>query len=67
MVSALIDNAVFSVLAWVVFAPEPIGWKALVFTYILGTYALRVVVAALDTPFVYLARHCLGGARPAFA
>jgi len=57
--SALIDNAVFSLLAWVVFAPEPVGWQALVFTYILGTYLLRILVAALDTPFVYLARYCL--------
>ncbi len=55
MVSALIDNTVFSVLAWVVFAPEPIGWQPLVFTYILGTWVLRVLVAALDTPFLYLA------------
>ncbi len=59
MVSALIDNTVFSVLAWVVFAPQPIGLHALVFTYILGTYLLRVAVAALDTPFMYLAARCL--------
>ena len=55
-VSALIDNIVFSVLAWVVFAPEPLAWQALVFTYILGTYGLRLMVAALDTPFLYLSR-----------
>ncbi len=56
MLSALIDNTVFSVLAWVVFAPEPLGWRPLIFTFILGTYVLRMVVAALDTPFLYLAR-----------
>lgn len=55
-ISALIDNTVFSVLAWVVLAPEPMAWQPLIFTYILGTYVLRVAVAALDTPFVYLAR-----------
>ncbi len=54
--SGLIDNAVFSVLAWVVLAAEPIGWQPLVFTYILGTYGLRVAVALLDTPVLYLAR-----------
>ncbi len=58
-ISALIDNTVFSVLAWVVFAADPIAWQPLVFTYILGTYWLRVVVAALDTPFVYMARLCV--------
>ncbi|OGQ99368.1 MAG: hypothetical protein A2284_09705 [Deltaproteobacteria bacterium RIFOXYA12_FULL_61_11] len=56
MLSALLDNTIFSVLAWVVLAPEPVGVDALVFTYILGTWYLRVLVAALDTPFVYLAR-----------
>ncbi len=56
LISGLIDNTVFSVLAWVVFAPEPIGWQPLIFTFILGTYVLRMVVAVLDTPFVYLAR-----------
>ena len=55
-ISALIDNTVFSVLAWVVLAPEPMAWQPLIFTYILGTYVLRIAVAALDTPFVYLAR-----------
>ncbi len=55
-VSALVDNAVFSVLAFVVFAVDPVPWKPLLFTYILGTYGLRVVVALLDSPIVYLAR-----------
>ena len=30
---------------------------------ILGTYVLRIVVAALDTPFIYLARWCIGRPR----
>jgi len=55
MLSALIDNIIFSVLAWVVFAPDPVEWQALVFVYILGTYGLRLIVATLDTPFIYLA------------
>ena len=60
----MIDNTIFSVLAWVVFAADPIGWQPLIFTFILGTYWLRVVVAALDTPFVYLA---LAAVRPSVA
>ena len=55
-ISALIDTVIFSVLAWVVFAAQPIGWETLIVTYILGTYVLRLLVAALDTPFMYLAR-----------
>jgi hypothetical protein len=53
------------VLAWVVFAPEPVGWEALFFTYILGTYGLRVVLSLLDTPFMYLSRWALGKHLPA--
>ena len=64
MVSGLIDTILFSVLAWVVFAPEPLAWDTLVFTYILGTWVLRVAVAALDTPFLYLACGSTGGPRP---
>lgn len=71
MLSSLIDNTIFSVLAWVVFAPEPLGWHTLIFTYILGTWVLRVGVAALDTPFLYLARGVArppaGPANPAYA
>ncbi|MGE4219938.1 MAG: queuosine precursor transporter [Alphaproteobacteria bacterium] len=55
MISALIDNIVFNSLAFVIFAAEPLAWDAVIFTYILGTYWLRVAVAAVDTPFVYLA------------
>jgi len=64
-ISAFIDTVVFSVLAWVVFAPEPIGVEALVFTYILGTYWLRVIVALLDTPFIYLAHRAIKAPTPA--
>lgn len=53
--SALIDNFVFSVLAWIVFAAEPLPWKTVLVVYVLGTYVLRLVVALLDTPFMYLA------------
>jgi len=56
MVSALIDNTVFSVLAWIVFASTPLPFKTVLFTYIFGTYWLRLIVAALDTPFMYLAK-----------
>lgn len=66
-ISALIDNTIFSVLAWVVFAPEPLDFTTLVFTFILGTYLLRIVVAFVDTPFVYLARYAVRRPAPAAA
>jgi len=56
MVGAFLDNLVFSVLAWMVFAPHPLPWGTVFFTYVLGTYFLRVLVAIVGIPFVYLAR-----------
>lgn len=57
--SALIDNTVFSLLAWVVLADEPIPLKTVILTYILGTWGLRIGVAVLDTPVLYAAKKCL--------
>lgn len=55
-VSGLLDNTIFSVLAWMVFTANPLPWNTVFWTFILGTYWLRLGVALLDTPFVYLAR-----------
>ena len=57
MLSALIDNTVFSLLAWIVLTEEPLALQIVIQTYILGTYVLRVVIALLDTPFLYLVRY----------
>ncbi|HVR66812.1 MAG TPA: queuosine precursor transporter [Verrucomicrobiae bacterium] len=66
-ISALIDNTVFSLLAFKVLAPVPVPWDALIFTYILGTYLLRLVLAFLESPFMYMARRCLpSDDRPAY-
>ena len=54
---AFLDNLIFSVLAWIVFAPTPLSWQTVLFTYVIGTYLLRVVVAFVGIPFVYIARH----------
>jgi uncharacterized integral membrane protein (TIGR00697 family) len=59
LLSTFIDNVVFSVLAWVVFAPTPMPWQPLVFTYILGTYTARLIVALLNAPVMYLSRSFL--------
>lgn len=56
LVGAFLDNVIFSVLAWVVFSPHPLSWKTVFFTYVLGTYLLRVFVAFAGIPFIYLAR-----------
>ena len=66
-ISALIDNTVFSLLAFKVLGPVPVPWSALLFTYILGTYLLRLALAFLESPFMYMARRCLPpDDRPAY-
>jgi uncharacterized integral membrane protein (TIGR00697 family) len=63
--AALVDNIVFSLLAWEVFAVKRVPFDALIFTYILGTFFLRVVIALLDTPFMYLSRRIARPRQPA--
>ena len=43
MVSELADNIIFSCLAWVILSPNPVSTTSLIYTYILGTYVLRVI------------------------
>lgn len=64
LISALIDNSVFSALAFFVlprfvFGTEYVPIHTLVFTFILGTYVFRFFAAILDTPFMYLAKKIL--------
>lgn len=54
IIAALVDNIIFSVLAWVVLAPQPVSLQTLIFTYILGTYVARVLIAIVSTPVLYL-------------
>lgn len=54
--SSLLDNIIFSTLAFLVFAPHPVSIKELVYTYILGTYIFRIAIVILQTPTIYLIR-----------
>ena len=54
-IATFVDNTIFSVLAWIVFAPDPLPLDVLFYTFILGTYLFRIFIATLDTPFLYLA------------
>jgi queuosine precursor transporter len=61
-VSALVDNTVFSTLAWMVFpwllgqTEQVVDLHTLIFTFILGTYWIRLAMALLEAPFIYAAR-----------
>ncbi len=57
ILSAIIDSIIFNVFAWIIFSDNPVDTHTLIFTYILGTFGLRVVISLLDTPFLYLAKY----------
>lgn len=54
IISAFIDNSIFSILAWSVFSPSPYTISYIFFTFILGTYWLRVIMSICSTPIIYL-------------
>ena len=56
-VSSLIDNTIFSIFAWIILNPNPFLLSDVIMTFILGVYLLRVFIALLDTPFIYLAKY----------
>ncbi|MDR2107189.1 MAG: queuosine precursor transporter [Holosporaceae bacterium] len=51
-IAAFADNFIFSVLAWVILADNPISMSSLRDTYIFTTYILRLAVAAACVPLV---------------
>ena len=56
IVSSLIDNTVFSLLAWIILNPDPETLLNVIMIYILGTYFIRILIAFLDTPILYLSK-----------
>ena len=56
-ISAFLDTAIFSALAWKLFASNPVSWSTLVFTYILGSFWPRVLIAITGVPVLYVLRH----------
>lgn len=58
LISAMVDTVLFSVLAWMVFAPNPVGLSVLFFTYILGTFITRAGISIVTLPGMYLSYFC---------
>ena len=56
ILSSLIDNTIFSILAWIILNPNPETFYNVIMIYILGTYILRIFIAFIDTPFMYLSK-----------
>jgi len=56
ILSSLVDNTVFSILAWIILNPNPETFYNVIMIYIFGTYILRIFIALIDTPFIYLSK-----------
>ncbi|MDC0232348.1 queuosine precursor transporter [Pelagibacteraceae bacterium] len=56
ILSSLVDNTVFSLLAWIILNPNPETLYNVIMIYIFGTYILRIFIALIDTPFIYLSK-----------
>ncbi len=54
LLASLVDNIIFSTLAWKIFADQDISLKKLIFTYILGTYWFKTFVNLCTVPIIYL-------------
>ena len=65
-VSSLIDNTIFSIFAWIILNPNPFPLSDVIMTFILGVYLLRVFIAILDTPFIYLAKYFIPEEKKTF-
>lgn len=56
MLSQFLDSAVFCTIAFYGMFPMNVFWEIL-----LSTYVIKIAVAVLDTPFIYLARKIIPG------
>ena len=56
MVSQLLDSAIFCTIAFWGLFPVNVFWEIM-----LSTYVIKVAVAVLDTPFIYIARRLFRG------
>jgi len=56
ILSSFVDNTVFSIFAWILLNPDPLSLYKVITIYILGTYVIRIIIAFLDTPFIYVAK-----------
>ncbi len=56
-ISAFLDTAIFSVLAWKIFATSPVSWATLVFTYILGSFWPRILICFSGIPVLYALKY----------
>lgn len=55
--SNFIDTALFSYFSWYFFNPQRISYYSLFVTFILGTYLIRIIIAILSIPILYMSAY----------
>lgn len=55
-IGIVVDNTVFSVLAWIVFNPTPFSFQTVLMTHILGGSVLRMILSIGYVPLMYIAK-----------
>lgn len=56
LMSGLLDNFLFSFLAWNLLSPSPLDFGTVVQRYVMGTYLARVLVFLASIPVIYYCR-----------
>ena len=57
LIGIVVDNIIFSMLAWVVFAIMPISFETVLNTYIIGTLKIRIILTIASIPVFYLVKN----------
>lgn len=56
-ISAFVDTAIFSILAWKVFEIQSVSWPILFSTYILGSFWPRIIISITGVPVLYALKY----------
>ncbi len=56
-IGSFCDNVIFSLLAWYVFAPEPLQLSKIWWTYIWGIYLMRLALSLLNAAYMPIINH----------
>lgn len=59
LLAGLLDNIIFSFLAWYLLNPEPFGVADIWNRYVFGTYVARILVAGVSVPTIYYCRYSM--------
>jgi hypothetical protein len=59
LLAGLLDNIIFSFLAWYLLSPEPLGIGDIWNRYVFGTYMARILVAGISLPTIYYCRYSI--------